>query len=341
MKALFLIFHGFEEANGISKKIRYQIKALKACGLEVDTCWLDDAHDHKRRMINNHVLRDYGNGIRGKILKRTELNSIVHYVKTNGIQLVYVRSDHNTTPFLICMLWRLKRAGVKVVMEIPTYPYDQEYKGLPWAYRRVLMADKCLRGLMATQIDKFVTFSDHKTIFGRPTIQISNGIDFDFIPLKQSTATTRELHLIAVATIHPWHGIDTLPPARASGRCQATHRRSGRTGSRRRIPRPGGGRGNRTKRYLPWPLVRRTSEPGIRPMSNRNRQPGAPSKRNHRPAVTEKSRVRCQRYPFHLFRNRCGLRIDALHPEDIGRRISGRHRTSGPVLPFGKRDPTG
>ena len=90
------------------------------------------------------------------------------------MQLVYVRSDHNTTPFLICMLWRLKRAVVKVVMEIPTYPYDQEYKGLPWAYRRVLMADKCLRGLMATPIDKFVTFSDHKTIFGPPTIQISN-----------------------------------------------------------------------------------------------------------------------------------------------------------------------
>ena len=30
MKALFLIFHGFEEANGISKKIRYQVKALKS-----------------------------------------------------------------------------------------------------------------------------------------------------------------------------------------------------------------------------------------------------------------------------------------------------------------------
>ena len=25
MKALFLIFHGFNEANGISKKIRYQV----------------------------------------------------------------------------------------------------------------------------------------------------------------------------------------------------------------------------------------------------------------------------------------------------------------------------
>ena len=26
MKALFLIFHGFDKANGISKKIHYQVK---------------------------------------------------------------------------------------------------------------------------------------------------------------------------------------------------------------------------------------------------------------------------------------------------------------------------
>lgn len=34
MKALFLIFHGFNEANGISKKIHYQVKALKDCGVD-------------------------------------------------------------------------------------------------------------------------------------------------------------------------------------------------------------------------------------------------------------------------------------------------------------------
>ena len=33
MKALFLIFHGFDKANGISKKIHYQVKALKECGV--------------------------------------------------------------------------------------------------------------------------------------------------------------------------------------------------------------------------------------------------------------------------------------------------------------------
>lgn len=209
MKILFLIFHGFEESNGISKKIRYQVKALGECGADVRVCWLDDAHGQKRRMINDTVLQDYGTGLRGKILKRTGLSCIARYVSQNDIDLVYVRSDHNTTPFLIRLLQRLHCAGSKVVMEIPTYPYDQEYKGLPWGYQRVIFMDKMLRRFMARYIDKIVTFSSHTAIFGRPTIRIANGIDFEAVPLrKQLTPPDGKLHFIAVATVHPWHGFD-------------------------------------------------------------------------------------------------------------------------------------
>lgn len=209
MKILFLIFHGFEESNGISKKIRYQVKALRQCGADVRVCWLDDAGGGKRRMIDDAVLQDYGTGIKGKIQKRTGLGCIARYVKENEIGLVYIRSDHNTTPFLIRLLQRLHRAGSKVVMEIPTYPYDQEYKDLSFGYQRVIFIDKLLRGFMARHIDKFVTFSNHTTIFGRPTIRIANGIDFDAVPLKkQQLPADGKLHFIAVATIHPWHGFD-------------------------------------------------------------------------------------------------------------------------------------
>ena len=41
MKALFLIFHGFDKANGISKKIHYQVKALKECGVDARLCYYD------------------------------------------------------------------------------------------------------------------------------------------------------------------------------------------------------------------------------------------------------------------------------------------------------------
>lgn len=210
MKVLFLIFHGFEECNGISKKIQYQVEALKECGLDVHICWLDDANNHKRRMIDNDILQDYGSGWKGKILKRTGLGCIYRYCVENKIDAVYARSDHNTTPFLIHLYRKLQRQRIKVVMEIPTYPYDQEYKGLPFGYQRVLFVDKCLRKRMAHYINKIVTFSADKTIFGRPTIRIANGINFNAIPLTKSTPALpeKELHLIAIATIHPWHGFD-------------------------------------------------------------------------------------------------------------------------------------
>ena len=60
-------------------------------------------------------------------------------------------------------------------------------------------------------ISGIVTFSDYKSIFGTSTIQISNGVDFNKIKLKQKTNdTSHELHLIGVAEIHYWHGFDRL-----------------------------------------------------------------------------------------------------------------------------------
>lgn len=211
MKALFLIFHGFDPSNGISKKIIAQVKALKQCGVDLSTCYVEDAGDRKKRMVDGDVLCDHGSGIKGKIMKRVALGCIADYIFSNNIQWVYVRSDHNTTPFLINLFRRLKKGGVRLFMEIPTYPYDDEYKGLSGGYRRAWLMDKCLRGLMARYVDKFVTFSDHEFIFGRPTIRISNGIDFDVIPLKTYRhPDARVLHFIGVATIHPWHGFDRL-----------------------------------------------------------------------------------------------------------------------------------
>lgn len=209
MKALFLIFHGFHPANGISKKIHYQVNGLKACGVDTRLCYMDETTGRKLRMVDNHVLRDYGSGLKSKLLKRTEYSSIVAYARKERIDFVYMRSDHNANPFTIHMVRKLKEAGIKVVMEIPTYPYDQEYESL--SRRKSLFIDQCFRKILARQLRGIVTFSDYPTIFGRPALQISNGVDFGQIPLKRKiNDTNHELHLIGVAEIHYWHGFDRL-----------------------------------------------------------------------------------------------------------------------------------
>ena len=208
MNILFLIFQGFDPSNGISKKIIYQQNALKANGHKVHLCYLED-NDIKQRVVDHEVIADYGGGRKGKILKRIEFDSIVDYAIKAQIEFVYIRSNHNANLFTIHMVKRMKRAGMKVVMEIPTYPYDQEYFNK--SMRRQLIQDKLFRKKFAKQLDAIVTFAEEDFIFGQQTIKISNGIDFDSVRLKkESQHPQNELHLIGVAEIHRWHGFDRL-----------------------------------------------------------------------------------------------------------------------------------
>lgn len=208
MRILFLIFHGFDPNNGISKKISYQLDAFKANGHETHLCYMDET-ESKRRIVDNQVIVDYGNGLIGKIYKRTEFNSIVSYAIKTKIEFVYIRSNHNANPFTIHMVKRMKKAGIRVVMEIPTYPYDQEYFNK--SMRRQLIQDKLFRKELAKQLDAIVTFAEEDFIFGQKTIKISNGIDFNSVGLKKtSNHPQNELHLIGVAEIHRWHGFDRV-----------------------------------------------------------------------------------------------------------------------------------
>lgn len=211
MKILFLVFHGFLECNGISKKIHYQVDGLKENGHEVHLCYysVNETDGRRRRMIDNEVLEDFGTGKLAPIRKRIKYNSIVKYAKENGIGLVYMRSDHNANPFTIAMVKSLRNSGIEVLMEIPTFPYDQEY--ITKRMRIDLAIDRLFRRKLAQHLTAIVTFSDLKEIFGAPTIRISNGIDFSTIILKEKLNNTSEhLNLLGVAEIHYWHGFDRV-----------------------------------------------------------------------------------------------------------------------------------
>ena len=208
MKILFLIFHGFNPSNGISKKISYQLDAFKANGHEAHICYMEEK-DSKRRMIDDQIIRDYGNGRKSKILKRIEFCSIVNYAISQKTNFVYIRSNHNANPFTIWMVKQMKKAGMKVVMEIPTYPYDSEYH--TQRMNKQIFQDKIFRKYLAKQLDAIITFSDYEEIFGQKTIRISNGIDFNSVKVKSTiNDTSKMLNLIGVAEIHEWHGFDRV-----------------------------------------------------------------------------------------------------------------------------------
>ena len=211
MKILFLVYHGFSEVSGIPKKIHYQVKGLRQNGHEVHLCYYDFVENgHRCRYVDDEVLADYGKGVLAGLRQRTEYDSVFDYCQLNGIQMVYARCFQNANPFLVRFFAHLKRAGIKAVMEIPTYPYDQEFQGFSRAERLQLRIDQLFRRRLAKQLEAIVTFTNKQQIFGQRTINISNGVDLDSMPLHQPVDTSRELHLIGVAEVHYWHGYDRL-----------------------------------------------------------------------------------------------------------------------------------
>ena len=212
MKILFLVYHGFSEASGITKKIRYQVKGLRENGHEVHLCTYGfDDRGHRCRFIDDQVIRDYGIGKLAALRQRLDYDCVYDYCKLNGIQFFYARSYQNANPILVGFFKKLRRLGIKIVMEIPTYPYDQEFSYLPWNKKLELKIDQLFRHQLSKEMACIVTFSDEKCIFGQRTIRISNGVDFDSIPIHQyQIPSDGSIHLVGVAEVHTWHGYDRL-----------------------------------------------------------------------------------------------------------------------------------
>lgn len=214
MKILFLVYHGFSEHSGISKKIHYQVKGLKENGHDVRLCYYDFSPEgHRCRFVDETVLHDYGKGKLAALRQRFSYDCIYDYCMQEGIRFVYARCFQNANPWLISFFKKLKKAGIRAVTEIPTYPYDQEFAGYSFKERLGLKVDQLFRHRLYQQMDAMVTFSDAQEIFGQRTINISNGVDFDSIPLHHlhlEETGSEALHLIGVAEVHTWHGFDRV-----------------------------------------------------------------------------------------------------------------------------------
>lgn len=211
MNILFLTYHGFEPGSGITKKIFAQAKGMRQNGHTVHMCSYAIASDGSRcRYVDDVVIANYGKGPMAAVRQRLSMGCIYRYCIENKIEMVYARHFMNASPILVSLYRKLRRAGVKSVMEIPTYPYDAEFRGFSMSQQVKLYIDKMFRHSLARQMDAVVTFSDEERIFGQRTIRISNGVDLDAIPLHHPTPTPGELHLIGVAEVHVWHGYDRL-----------------------------------------------------------------------------------------------------------------------------------
>jgi hypothetical protein len=190
---------------GVAQKIRAQVNALselpavvKLYSPEAELVWRDD-----------DVIRRYP---RGALWRKLNYAFLFYGVLVNQIQnldFVYFRYQRSSPAFL-WMLSRLKKKnpGLFVCVEIPTYPYEAESISL--RYKILAWGDWVSRSFLRRYVDRIVTFSTVREIFGVSTIRISNGVDAQSLQPLPKPQALLPFRLLGLANLAFWHGYDRV-----------------------------------------------------------------------------------------------------------------------------------
>lgn len=211
---LYIVFHGIDNyGGGIAKKLLSQVKALNNLGVKTAFSYLnvDVGNNYLGRSVDGKSLETYKK-ISGKSITwewRFRFNKLLRYVVDNQINVIYVRYTHFANPFFNRFLKKLKQRRVFIILEVPTYPYDQEYANLKLSQKIIKRTEEIFRTRFKKLVDIVVSYTDEEMIFGIKTIKISNGIEINSIK-PRSHSPGNDLHILVVASMEFWHGYDRL-----------------------------------------------------------------------------------------------------------------------------------
>lgn len=207
-----------EKPTGIQKKILAQLKVLNRGGSQCEMYYLESECDSKYRFFLQNIP-----GIGHKYSKWIYDESL------SSLDYLYIRRPSVFDTAFLKYLGKIKNNNpkIKIVCELPTYPYDAEYTGK--AGKFTLMVDKRNRKKMQGLIDAFAIVawnSIEDMLWGIPVLPIFNGIDLNKIKkiVKRERDNT-QINLLCIAYFSPWHGYEKFIEALASYyRSKAQHK---------------------------------------------------------------------------------------------------------------------
>lgn len=183
--------------TGVDSKIMAQINCMKSEGIECYSTY------------SEYTLSTFR-----KVMKRLPFVSDQRdwscLTDQFNLDFAYIRKPYFVSSDFIEALrvFRANNETAKILLEIPTYPYDAEL--MRFAQVSLLAKDVLHRGSLRQVVDRIVCFSDQRAIFGIPTINIVNGIDLKSLSPRKPTSNRGEINIICVACFADWHGVDRL-----------------------------------------------------------------------------------------------------------------------------------
>ena len=184
--------------SGVERKVRAQHKAL----CEHFDCEL---------VILDPV--EYTGSIKEKIVRRLPFTAAWRKWKYNGefddADFLYIRQVYHDDSF-VRYLKAIKKnnPGIKIIYEVPTYPYDPQTR-ISAINLIFVIKDRICRHKAAKCFDAIVTFFGQDDIWGVKCIKTINGYDFSGSVLPERSYQ-KKINIVFVAATASWHGYDRM-----------------------------------------------------------------------------------------------------------------------------------
>jgi glycosyltransferase involved in cell wall biosynthesis len=214
LSVLFCVNHVLEEHSGVKRKILDQVSAIqKITSKKVYLSYLRSGPESNCRMIENLEIDKFNRLIPLQICAALSYSNIYKFIVSNKIKTVYIRYTQFSNFYFLSFLKKLNRQNIRVIMEIPTFPYDNEIKKGRNLKKLQSVLEKATRKKMVSYVSDLLTFTDEHIIFGKETTRLANAApsltNYELKSLS-NLPTRNRFDLLCVARLEWWHGYDRL-----------------------------------------------------------------------------------------------------------------------------------
>lgn len=201
---------------GILKKARGMCKGF-AEGYDVYLEYRKGERFLVETTVSNKALLD--KCYKGHLGRIRFYKDIEEWIQKNKIRIVYIRFDHLDN-VMLRFFKALRKADVKIYLELPTYPYagerDKRHKELLkkkkypeyMAKRIAAIIENKNTKAVSKYIEKIITYTYDGTIWNTPSLCIENGVDCGNIKLREHHNDSSNIIVGVIANLAKWHAVD-------------------------------------------------------------------------------------------------------------------------------------
>ncbi len=191
--------------SGVVQKLAGQVEGLSSLGWEVDYI----IHDGTKIYKNQEIIAETSQ-LMGAYGTKWQFWKHVPAAINQNYDLIIIRYTLMIRPqFSFIKKVKQRYRNSKIVLDMPTYPYDDEWGGLKGQLG--LFIDKIYRNKLTNYVNWITHSGLEESIFNIKTIPMGNGIPSHLISSQlppRKTGVT--FNMIAVGKWQFWHGMDRL-----------------------------------------------------------------------------------------------------------------------------------